>query len=275
MKELLAPKGIEVQIFPASQLGNQRDIIEAMRLGSIDLNNGGTATFTTLSRELGVVDLPYIWKDFDHAKKIISGPVGDNLKKSLDPFGLRIMYFSVSFGFRNVVTVNKKVTSLRDMRNLKLRTIESPVYIGTMQALGASPTPLGFDEIYTALQTNVVDGYEHDAPTTYAYKFYEVAKYFTKTEHMLGLLCTVVSSKTWDKLNETQRKNLLEASIQADDYVWTVAPKKEGAMLDVLKKNGMEIIEVDKKPFIEAVQSFNKQYADSIGAADILKMITQ
>ena len=273
MRDLLKDKGIDIQVFPASQLGNQRDIEEQMRLGSIDLNSGGTSTFTTLAPKLGIVDMAYIWKDYDYVHKVLDGPIGTELSKTLLPTKLRVLAYSDSWGFRNVGTTKKRVAKLEDLKNLKIRTIQAPVCIGTLKALGAAPTPMAFGEIYTALQTNVIDGYEHDTPTSHAYNFDEVIKYYALTEHMFGPLIMVISEITWQKLTDEQKRLVEQAAIESAKAERALAPIREKENMEAMRKRGVEIIKIDKQPFINAVQSFNNDFAKQLGAEDIYQKI--
>jgi len=176
-QELLKAQGIDVKIFHSSQLGGDKDMQEQMRLGSLDINVTGTATVSDKYPKIAVLDLPYIWKDFDHMHKVIDGPVGQKLAdETYKATGIKILAYPDSYGYRNVATVSKPVKTLEDMKNLKIRVIGTPTYIGTFKAFGASPVAMGFGEVYTSLQTKVLDGWEHEAPTLYTSKTYEVCK---------------------------------------------------------------------------------------------------
>ncbi|WP_187116761.1 TRAP transporter substrate-binding protein [Anaerotruncus rubiinfantis] len=276
-KEACAKRNIQVDIFPGSQLGNSRDLMEGLRMGTIDLNVTGTADYSKLCSDLGVLDLAYIWKNYDQMFAVLDGEIGQTLaQKLLDESGVRILGYSAFFGSRCVVTVGDKVfTNLDEAKklNLKVRTIESPVYIGSMQAMGMNPTPMGFSEIYTALQTHVIDGYEHDADTTLANGFDEVAKNFMLTNHMNGPIALYMSEKSFEKLDEKVRQDILEAGREAAAVHRETAPVKEKEKLEELKSTGMNVVEVDTESFAAACNEFNKSYCAENGLTEYYEKI--
>ena len=149
-----------------------------------------------------MLDLPFLFRDFDHIHKAMDGEAGPLLSKHVEErAGVRPLVYFDSFGFRrNVVTRNKQVKSIDDMKGLKIRTIQTTIYVKAVELMGASPTPMAFGEVYTSLQTGVIDGYEHDANVTLSQKFYEVSKYMAMTQHISGVLALTASAKAIDSL---------------------------------------------------------------------------
>ena len=167
---------VEVKVYPASQLGQTREVIEAMRLGSgASGTTGGPAEYASFVKRLGVLGLPFLWKSYDHASAVLDGPVGQELGDDMEKAGFKVLAWSVSWGYRNVVTAKKEVTKAADLKGLKIRTIPTKVFVAAINAMGANATPMNFGEIYTSLQSGVLDGYEHTAATTLSFKFNEVA----------------------------------------------------------------------------------------------------
>jgi tripartite ATP-independent transporter DctP family solute receptor len=272
--ELLKAQGIEVKIFAASQLGGDKDMHEQMRLGSLDMDICGTATVADKYAKIGVLDLPYIWKDYDHVHKVVDGAAGKQLADGLlKETGLRVIAWPDSFGFRDVATATKEVKTLEDIKNLKLRTIGTPTYIGTFKALGAAPVAMGFGEVYTSIQTKVIDGWEHEPPTLYASKTYEICKYLAKTDHLYGVLIMIISEKTWEKLTDQQKQIITKAAQDAVAYERGLVPAKVAQMDKMLTDKGMKINTIDKAPFVEATKAFREQWVKENGVEDIYKQI--
>jgi TRAP-type transport system periplasmic protein len=272
-QELLKPQGIDVKLFPGSQLGGDKDMQEQMKLGSLDMDICGTATVADKFARIAVLDLPYVWKDYNQIHKVVDGPVGKQLADELvKATGLRILAYPDSFGFRDVAST-KPVKSLDDLKNLKLRTIGTPTYIGTFKALGAAPVAMGFGEVYTSIQTSVIDGWEHEGPTLYSTKTYEVAKNLTKTNHLYGVLMMIISEKTWEKMNDQQKQAVTKAAQDAVAYERGIAPTKADEAYKALQAKGMNIIEIDKAPLAEATKAFREQWVKENGVEDLYKAI--
>ena len=195
----------------------------------------------------------------------------------LDAAGVRILAYSVSFGYRCVGTVGEKnaFTNLDEAKalNLKIRTIESDVYINTMQAMGLNPTPMGFGEVYTSLQTHVIDGYEHDCNTSLANAFDEVIDHYMLTKHMCGPMGLFMSEISFQKLTEEQQKNLLAAAAEASAAHTAMAPEKEAVSLAEMESSGVDIVEVDVDSFAKAVNEFNIKYCEEKGWTDVYNKI--
>ena len=251
LKEACKKYGIKIEIFPGAQLGDSAALVEGVQMGTIDINITGTADYGKLYAPLGVLDLAYIWKDYDQMA------------------GVRILAYSVSFGYRCVGTVGEKnaFTNLDEAKalNLKIRTIESDVYINTMQAMGLNPTPMGFGEVYTSLQTHVIDGYEHDCNTSLANAFDEVIDHYMLTKHMCGPMGLFMSDITIHNLTEQHHKKLLAAPAQAPAAHTAMAPEKEAVSLAEMESSGVDIVEVDVDSFAKAVNEFNIKYCELDG----------
>lgn len=278
LKEACKKYGIKIDIFPGGQLGDSAALVEGVQMGTIDINITGTADYGKLYAPLGVLDLAYIWKDYDQMASVLNGEVGSELAQGLlDAAGVRILSYSVSFGYRCVGTVGEKnmFTNLDEAKalNLRIRTIESDVYINTMKAMGLNPTPMGFGEVYTSLQTHVIDGYEHDCNTSLANAFDEVIDDYMLTKHMCGPMGLFMSEISFQKLTEEQQKNLLAAAAEASAIHTAMAPEKEAASLAEMEKSGVNIVEVDVDSFANAVNEFNTKYCEEKGWTDIYNCI--
>jgi len=261
-KELAAAKSggqVDIQIFPNGQLGQEREIVQQVQQGLVDLMASGTAIWGTVAPKIQILDLPFVFRDYDH------------IHKTMD--GARLLAYYDSFGFRSVVTRTKEVKSIDDMKGLKLRTLPSPIYVKAIELMGASPTPMAFGEVYTSLQTNVIDGYEHDANTTLMQKFYEVTKYFALTQHISGVLGIVASAQSLDTLPPDMKKAVMDAAKEAAVFQRKRAPEEDEKSMAELKKKGMVINLVDRKPFAAKAQPFLMSFSKDVQADDLVTMI--
>jgi tripartite ATP-independent transporter DctP family solute receptor len=189
---------VEVQVFHAAQLGGERDVMEQMQLGTVQLA-AVSPVISALEPKISVLDLPFLFKDATHIDKVITGKIGEEILKDLPSKGLRCLGY-VENGFRVLSNNKRPVNSLSDLQGLKIRVPEAPVSIAIFDALGANPTPIAFNELYGALQQGVVDGQENGYNTITLNKLNEVQKYVAETNHMWSANALLVSEKWWKTL---------------------------------------------------------------------------
>ncbi|HWK72374.1 MAG TPA: TRAP transporter substrate-binding protein [Burkholderiaceae bacterium] len=265
---------MSAKIYPANALGEERAVYEAMQLGAgASCAVTGTAILNNFSKRLGVIDLPFMWRDYDHMNATLNGPVGEALAKDLEGAGFKVVAWMTNWGARNVVTSKKEVKTPDDLKGLKIRTIQSPVYIEALNAMGANATPMSFGEVYTSMQTGVLDGFEHGSAIVVTQKFYEVAKYIALTRHFLGPVAMVCSLNEWNQLSDKDKKVVEEAAKLASDVNWALAPRREKEAFDFLRANGMQISEIDTTVFRERAVAMQDQFAKERGAESLLKQI--
>ena len=183
LAEKATDNAVTIRIFPSGTLGQEREVVQQVQEGLVDFMVSGTAIWGSVAPKLQVFDFPFLWRDWDHVHGVVDGPVGleaaDYLQRTVR---MRPLAWGDSFGFRQVVTRSRDVTEPGQLAGLKIRTIQSSIYVKTIELMGASPTPMAFGEVYTSLQTGVIDGYEHDASTTVQQRFYEVAHHMVRTQ---------------------------------------------------------------------------------------------
>jgi tripartite ATP-independent transporter DctP family solute receptor len=276
-REIAAKSGtLQVRIFPASALGQEREVYEAMQLGSgATCAISGTAILNNFAKRVGVIDLPFLWRDYDHVHKSLDGNVGAQLAKELADVGFVVVAWMDSWGHRNVVTTNREVKGPDDLKGLKIRTIQSPVYIAALRAMGANATPMAFGEVYTSLQTGVLDGMEHGASAIVSTKVFEVTKHMVLTRHLYGPLAFVCSKRAWDGYTGQERSAILAAAAAGRDYQRSLAVAKENEAFDFLKNKGMTIREIDTNAFRERAGALQDEMAQGLGASDLLKLIRE
>jgi len=265
---------LEARIYPANQLGEERAVVEGMQLGAgATIHIGGTAIHNNFNKRMGVLDLPFLWHDYEHYHHVIDGKVGQVLAAEHEKLGLKVLGWQDSWGYRNVVTTKKEVKKADDLKGLKIRTIQTPTYVAALNAMGASATPMAFGEVYTSLQTGVIDGFEHASAVIYTGKYYEVAKYITLTEHLFGPTVTVISKKEWDGYTDKEKEVVAAAARLAQDINRSLSVQRAAESMDKLKAKGMIVNPIDKTPFLKAAGPLQDQLAKTAGAEDLLKTI--
>src|SRR5712692_1835211 len=265
---------VDVKVFPASQLGQTREVIEAMRLGSGAAGTtGGPAEYASFVRRLGVLGLPFEWKSYEHALRVLDGPVGKELDQDMEKAGFKVLSWAVSWGFRNVVTAKKEVKQAADLKGLKIRTIPTKVFVAAINSMGANATPMNFGEIYTSLQSGVLDGFEHTAATVISFKMNEVACCIALTRHLMDPTFLVFSLAEWKKLSSAEQQALQKAAHEAALVVRQMAPQREGEALAQVKKLGMKVNEIDTAPLVKAALVAQDELAKEFGAEKLLEQI--
>ncbi len=267
---------LSVRIFPNNALGDERSVYEGMQLGGgATCALGGTAILNTFSPRIGVVDLPFLWRDYDHMNAALDGEVGQQLAGDLEKSGLKTVGWLTNWGFRNVITANKPVTAPEDLKGMKIRTIQSPVYIEALNAMGANATPMSFGEVYSAMQTGVLDGFEHGPAVVLTGKYYEVTKHIALTRHFLGPAIFACSMSEWKQLSERERAVVEQGVKLASDVNRSLAPVREAQALDQLRERGMQITEVDTTAFQDNAVKIQDKFAAERKAQDLLKLIRE
>ena len=264
---------VTVQVYHSRQLGDARDNVENVRNGTIAFTTLSVSNLSQVAPVLDVWSLPFIFKSDDHSWYVLNHPKSMEFMKQLEPKGIKTITWITS-GARNFFS-QKPIRTVADMKGMKIRVMASPVMINTMKAFGASGVPTAWGELYTALQTGVVDGAENNHPSLISMKFYEVSKFYTLDEHMRIPDLTIASTKIFDRLTKTQQQAILQAGMEATAYMrgaWKVAETEDLAKLKGLMK---EIITVDKKPFQDAVTSIVNDEAKRLGGEDFVNFILQ
>ena len=265
---------MEVKVFPASQLGQSREVIEAMRLGSgASGTTGGPAEYASFVKRIGVLGLPFMWKSYDHAVAVLDGPVGKELDADMEKAGFKVLSWAVSWGYRNVVTAKKEVKTAADLKGLKIRTIPTKVFVSAINAMGANATPMNFGEIYTSLQSGVLDGYEHTAATTISFKLNEVACCIAMTRHLMDPTVLVFSLAEWKKFSPAEQAVLQKGATEAAVLVRKLAPEREAESLAAVKKLGMKVVDIDVGPLQKAAVAAQDELAKDFGAEALLAQI--
>ena len=257
------------QQFPSSALGGEREMIEAVQLGTQDMVNTSTGPLGNFVPDTKIVDIPFLFRDYDHARKVMDGPIGQDLLKKMPAKGLVGLAWTEN-GFRHMTNNKRAINTAADAAGLKVRTMENKVHMDGYRSFGLLPTPMAFPELFGALQQGTVDGQENPIPVILSAKFSQVQKHLSLTGHVYSPAVLLLSAKVWDKLSDADKKVFTEAAKLA-----TVAQRKrvnedEEKGIAVLKKDGMQVVEkVDGESFRKAVQPAYANFAKEFGADKI------
>lgn len=263
---------IKVEVFPSGQLGQEKDTIEQTRFGVIDMNRINMAPFNNLIPETGILGLPFLFQSEDHMHKVVDGPIGAEIAKAFEPHGLVLIAYFDS-GARSMYNSKHPINTVEDMKGMKIRVQQSDLFIALIAALGANATPMPFGELYSALQTGVVDGAENNFPSYDSVKHYEVAKFYSLTQHSMSPEAFVISKTAWDKLSPEDQKILREAGVEATAKMRELWAAREAASRQKVVEAGAVINEVDKGPFIEAMGPVYEKFVTTPEMKDLVGRI--
>lgn len=252
-------KEIIVNIFPQSQLGNERDSIEGVRMGTIEMTTIAAAgALPSFVPEAAVLGVPYVLQSRKQAYAVLDGEFGEELNQVIAGKGLINLGFW-EVGFRHFTNNTRPVKVPADMKGLKVRVQESKGWMELIKTLGGIPTPISFGELYSALQQKVVDGQENPIATIYSMRYYEVQKYLTLDGHTYEATAVLVNPKWFNGLSETHQKLIREASAEAGNFQREKLTQLDQERLDVIMKAGVQVEEnPDLNAFAEATQGFEK-----------------
>jgi len=263
---------VAITVFPAGQLGQEKDYIEGSRLGSIEITKVSSAPLGQFAKGLQVVSLPFIWKDLGHQHRVADGPIGKRLMADLEKSGFKGLAF-FDAGFRNVTTRIAPVRKPDDLKGLKIRVMQSEPLIATINAFGAVAVPMGQSEVYVALQQKVIDGWENNEPTVLSFNMQEVAKYFSYTRHVSIPDILIMSKPVFDSAPPAIQKAILEAAAEAIPVQRKIWADYIGTATQQLKSKGMDFNEVDNIGAFQAkAKPVYKQYESTVGA-DLIQAI--
>lgn len=274
LAEETTSRAVTVRVFPSGTLGQEREVVQQVQEGLVDFMVSGAAIWGSVAPKLQVFDFPFLWRGWDHVHRVMDGPVGREAADYLEgAVRMRPLAWGDSFGFRQVVTRSRDVTEAGQLAGLKLRTIQSPIYVKAVQLMGASPTPMAFGEVYTSLQTGVIDGYEHDASTTLQQRFYEIAHFMVRTRHIAGVLGLWASAATLARLPRDIRAALDKAALEAAARQRAMGPREDDAATAQLVAQGMTIRDIDSTPFTIRAHALWEHEARALDAAAWLEAI--
>jgi len=276
MAERLAEKSngsMKIDIYPGSQLGSERELIELLQMGIIGITKVSSATLENFVPNARVFSLPYLFKDHDHYWRVLQSEVGKKVLLDCEDYWLRgLGYYDA--GSRSFYTKEKSVQVPDDLSGLKIRVMKSQISVQTIQTLGGSATPIAWGELYSALQQGVVDAAENNPPSFYFSRHYEICKYYSLDEHTSPPDMLLISKYQWNSLNAEQQKTLQEAVDESVEFQKKLWKETEEDVLSKLKEAGVEVSHPEKEPFQQKVEELYEEYKDT-ELYDLLMMIRE
>ncbi|WP_439500316.1 TRAP transporter substrate-binding protein [Bosea sp. (in: a-proteobacteria)] len=248
--ELVAAKTggtVKVEVYADRQLGEEREMVEGLQLGTVDMAAVSTGPLNAFVPQIGVLDLPFVFKNSAHAYKVLDGEVGQDLLKRMDAKGIVGLAWWEN-GWRHL-TSKKSIKEPGDLKGVKLRTMQNPVHIAAFKQIGAAPIPMAWGEVFTSLGQGVIDAQENPVTIIYTNSLWEVQKYLTLTGHVYGPHAVMFSKAVWAKLTPDQQKAVREAVTEATIFQRQTSQKLETEQLEELKKKGMIVETIDLAPF--------------------------
>jgi tripartite ATP-independent transporter DctP family solute receptor len=241
----------EIQVFPASQLGNENQINEGLGLGTVDIIYTGVAFGASIYKPIGITNAPFVLRDFDHFMKYRASPLFRELAKGYEDKTKHKVITLTYYGQRHV-TANKAISKPEDMKGMKLRVPPAPLFLMFTKSVGANATPIAFAEVYLALQRGTVDGQENPLPTIMAKKFYEVQSHIVLTGHITESLLTIVGTHVWTKMSDADKKVFEEVLSEAASKATAQIRESELKLGEEFKKLGKTVITPDRDAFRKA-----------------------
>jgi tripartite ATP-independent transporter DctP family solute receptor len=263
---------IKINVFHSAQLGQEKDTIEQTRFGVIDMNRINMAPFNNLIPATNVPSLPFVFRSVDHMRKVMDGAIGDNLLKEFEKHDLIGLAFYDS-GSRSFYNSKRAINTPADMKGLKIRVQQSDMFVSLVSALGANATPMNFGEVYSGLQTGVIDGAENNWPSYESTKHYEVAKFYSQTEHSLSPEVLVMSKKSFDKFNAADQALIKAAAKESVAKMRELWDAREKASEAKVKAGGAVTNTVQKQPFIDAMKPVYDKFVTDAKLKDMVSAI--
>ncbi|MER9461353.1 TRAP transporter substrate-binding protein [Mesorhizobium sp. M0387] len=261
-----------IEVYHSAQLGEEKDTIEQTQTGVIDLNRVSMGPFNGIVPETAVPSLPYMFRSVEHMRHVMDGPIGDEILKAFETHDLVGLAFYDS-GARSFYNTKKDITSIADLKGMKFRVIQSDVFVDMVNALGANATPMAYGEVYSALETGVIDGAENNWPSFESAKHYEVAKHYTVDQHQIVPEVLVMSKSSWDRLTPDDQaivKQAAKDSVVKMRELWDAQEKKSR---EIVEKAGVKVSEIDKQPLIDAMKPVYDKYLKTPELKDLATRI--
>lgn len=262
-----------IEVFHSAQLGQEKDTIEQTKFGVIDMNRVSMGPFNNLVEETKVVSLPFIFRSVDHMHRVMDGPIGEEILAGFEPHGfVGLAYFDG--GSRSFYNSKKPIRSIDDLKGMKVRVMQSDIFVDMMSALGANATPMPYGEVYSSIQTGVIDGAENNWPSFESSGHFEVAKHYTLNEHLIVPEVLVMSKASWDKLSAEDQAAVRQAAKDSVPVMRDMWKAREKASEEKVRAAGIEVIaDIDKKPFIDAMKPVYEKHVTSDKLKDLVARI--
>ena len=263
---------VEIKIFPNGQLGSEKETIEGLKLGTVDITSVSNGNLTNFVPELGIFDLPFLFRDRPHMYKAMDGSPGKKLSKAMSKKGFRLLGFYEA-GIRHIMTTSKPINSIDDLKGLKIRTMGVKAHVASFNAFGAKATPMAYGELYGAMQQGVVDGAEAANTNYNSKKFYEVAPYWAQVGWTALVADLIMSEKAFKALPKNVQAALLKGGLASAAAERKAYSDSDNSLMGSLKAKGVKVTKPDPKPFVAASKAVYDEFVKSSSSKSILKSI--
>jgi tripartite ATP-independent transporter DctP family solute receptor len=262
----------KVEVYHSAQLGQEADTIEQVRSGVIDLNRVSMAPWNSLVPVTLIPSLPYLFRSAQHARNVMSGPIGDEIAAGFEEHGVVLLTY-YDGGARSFYNSKKPINSVADLAGLKFRVIQSDVFVDMVAALGASATPMPYGEVYSAIETGVIDGAENNFPSYESAKHFEVAKNYSLDEHTIVPEVFVMSKAAWDKLTPEDQEIFKQAARESMEKQWELWDARVEQSRKLVEDAGSQVTTPEKQPFIDAMAPVYEKYVNTPELKDLVARI--
>jgi tripartite ATP-independent transporter DctP family solute receptor len=265
---------LKIKIYPSSQLGSERECLELLQIGCLDMTKVSAQTLENFAPKLRVLSFPYVFRDRKHRFNFEDSQAGKDLLLESEKYRLRgLCYYDA--GSRSFYSKKKPIMSPKDLSGMKIRVMNSNVAVSMVNTFGGSATPISWGELYTSLQQGVVDGAENNPPSFYLSKHYEICKYYTINEHTSVSDVLISGTKTWERLNEQERKWLDDAVAKSVVYQRKLWKASEEEALKAVKENGVEVLYPSKEAFFEKSKDLREMYKEDKTLLEMIEIINK
>lgn len=261
--------------FPSTALGGEREVVEGLQLGTVEATIVSTGALSNFVPAVGVTDIPFLFRDLDHARRVLDGPVGEDILAQFEPRGLVALAWGEQ-GFRHITNSKHPINEPADLAGLKLRTMENPIHIAAFETLGGAPTPMAWPDVIGALQQRTIDGQENPLSVIVSAKLNEVQKYLTLTGHVYSPAILLVSKSFYDNLSDADKAAFEAGATKAVEAMRAYVSEVEQSGVATLKDRGMQINELSaeqRERFREKLAPAYQRYSDQFGKDLIEKII--
>jgi TRAP-type transport system periplasmic protein len=264
---------IKVQIYPNNQLGNQRDVAEGIQLGTVEMSNIASV-MAGFVREVNIFEMPFLFENKTHFYAVLDSEIGDSLRSPFAERGFRLLGF-FDAGVRHIMTVDKPVNCMEDVKGLKIRTMENPLHLASFKAFGANPMPMAYGELYTALEQGVIDGAEAANANYLSKKFYEPARFWAQIGWIHLIEYVIMSRYFYERLPDEYKKIIDQAAAEMIRKERQWYTEEEERALAVLKDEKVVVTYPNREAFVKAARQVYKEWADKVGGMDLIEKITR
>ena len=261
-----------VEVYHSAQLGQEADTIEQVRSGVIDLNRVSMAPWNSLVPLTMIPSLPYLFTSPDHARKVMASEIGDEIAKGFEQHGVVVLAY-YDGGSRSFYNSKKPVNTVADLAGLKFRVIQSDVFVDMVAALGATATPMPYGEVYSSIETGVIDGAENNFPSYESAKHFEVAKNYSLDQHTIVPEVFVMSKASWDKLSDEDKTIFKQAGKESMEKQWELWDARVAESRKIVEEAGSQITTPEKQPFIDAMKPVYDKYVNTPELKDLVARI--